>query len=145
MRNPAFLPALFRALVGPLLLLACPTPAVLVSGAAETDYTQAIVSLESAIAEELRRGHISGVSVALVDDQRLLYAKGFGLADKSRRIPAMADTVYRAGSISKLFTALAAMQLAEQGRLNIDRPITNYAPDFRIVVPFEDTKPITLR
>jgi CubicO group peptidase (beta-lactamase class C family) len=99
---------------------------------------------QAANAEVLSRS-ISGVSVALVRGEEIIFVGGFGFADKHKRIPARADTVYRAGSISKLFTALAAMHLAEQGRLDIDKAVTNFVPDFRIVIPFENTPPITLR
>lgn len=97
------------------------------------------------IQKELRAGSMSGVSVALVDDQQILWAQGFGFADKKRRRPAQANTVYRAGSISKLFTALAAMQLVEQGKLDIDQPVTRYLPDFRIISPFPDGSVFSLR
>lgn len=112
---------------------------------AAVSYASAIHRLEQLVSVELAAGHLHGVSLALVDDQRLVYAKGFGLADARRRRPARADTVYRAGSISKLFTALAAMQLVEQGRLDLDAPVTAYDPAFRIVNPFPDSPPITLR
>jgi serine beta-lactamase-like protein LACTB len=123
-----------------LCLLAFPLAA-----APETDYRDAVRRYEQVIREELQRGLISGVSIALVDDQRVVCAGGFGRADKARRVPATADTVYRAGSISKLFTALMTMQLAEQGRLDIDKPLTSYDPNFRVVAPFDDAVPITLR
>ena len=71
-------------------------------------------------------------------------SNGFGLADPKRKIPTQPDTVYRACSISKLL-AVAAMQLAEQGKLDIDRPVTDYAPQFRVVNPFDDAPPITPR
>ncbi len=100
---------------------------------------------EAGIRAELQRGAMSGVSVALVEDQRTIFAGGFGFADKKRRVPSARDTVYRAGSISKLFTALATMQLAEQGRLKLDAPVTQYLPALGIVSPFEDTAPMTLR
>jgi serine beta-lactamase-like protein LACTB len=112
---------------------------------AAVDYTVVVQKYEAMVQEAVGKGAISGACVALVDDQRIVFARGFGYADKARRVPARTDTVYRAGSISKLFTALTAMQLADQGVLDIDRPVTNDAPDFRIVVPFEDAKPITLR
>jgi CubicO group peptidase (beta-lactamase class C family) len=54
------------------------------------------------------------MSIALVDDQRVVWSEGFGYADKSRDIKASADTVYFVGSVSKLFTATAIMQLAEK-------------------------------
>ena len=76
------------------------------------DYLARLPVLHEAIKRELSAGNISGVSVGLVEGNRILYVDGFGFADKKKRIPAARDTVYRAGSISKLFTALAAMQLA---------------------------------
>src|SRR6266849_3548193 len=72
-------------------------------------YDQAIRELSSAAETEVREGRISGATIALIDDQQIVFARGFGLADKKRRIPVRPDTVYRAGSISKLFTAVATM------------------------------------
>ncbi len=109
------------------------------------DLTEACNRFEELVARELQRGMLTGVSVAWIDDRQIVYLKGFGLADPKRNVAAGPETVYRAGSISKLFTAVAAMQLAEQGKLDIDRPVTDYAPQFRIVVPFEDAAPITPR
>ena len=76
------------------------------------DYFAGLPALKEAIQRELSAGNISGVSIALVEGNRIVYADGFGFADKKKRIPASRYTVYRAGSISKLFTALGAMQLA---------------------------------
>src|SRR5215207_7579875 len=112
---------------------------------APVNYQAIVQKLSEAADAEVRSGAISGATIALVADQKIIFLNGFGFADKQNRIPARADTVYRAGSISKLFTALSAMQLVEQGRLDIDKPVTNCLPDFRITVPFEDAQPITLR
>ena len=113
--------------------------------AAEVDYAPAVTQLEELVEAELERGILTGVSVALVDDQRTVFAEGFGWADEAARRPATRRTIYRAGSISKLFTALSAMQLVEQGKLDLDEPVTRFWPGFRIVVPFDDAGPITLR
>lgn len=107
--------------------------------------SELIRRLEQIVRDELQRGLISGVSLALVEDQRIVYTHGFGWADKKRQQPARPDTIYRAGSISKLFTALAAMQLAEQGTLDIDQPVTRYLPTLGVVSPFPDAGPMTLR
>lgn len=115
------------------------------AAAGSADYQAAIREFEDTTRAELSRGLISGLSVTLVDDQQIVYANGFGFADKARRHPAKRDTIYRCGSISKLFTAIAAMQLVEQGKLDLDKPVTDFAPDFRIVNPFPDAKPVTLR
>ncbi len=111
----------------------------------EVDYSDAIARLAQIVDSELQRGILSGTAVALVDDQRIVCTRGFGHAHRKRHIPAGPRSVYRAGSISKLFTAIAAMQLAEQGRLDINRPVSTYDPEFRLVVPLDDAEPITLR
>ena len=84
--------------------------------------------IERAIAKE----QVPGISIALVDDQRVVWSRGFGYADVEAKQPATADTLYRVGSISKLFTVTAAMQLAESGKLNLDEPVqrllTGFAP-----------------
>lgn len=108
-------------------------------------YAAVVQRLSDLIAAFMDERQLTGVSIVLVDDQTLVYAGGFGMADQKRGIPAGADTVYRPGSISKLFNALAVMQLAERGVLDLDAPITRYVPDFSIVVPFIDAEPITLR
>src|SRR6185437_13818589 len=70
-------------------------------------------------------------------------AHGFGFADPEAKVPATADTIYRVGSVSKLFTDLAIMQLVERDALDLDAPITKYLPDFKPGNPFD--KAITLR
>ena len=71
---------------------------------------------------------LPALSIALVDDQRIVWSRGFGFADPKRRVEATADTVYRVGSVSKLFTDLALMQLVEQGQLDLDAPVDGTCP-----------------
>src|SRR5205814_1331200 len=73
----------------------------------------------------------------------IVWAQGFGLADPKAKIPASAETVYRIGSVSKLFTDIAIMQLVERGELNLDAPIADYLPNFHPHNSFGT--PITLR
>ncbi len=94
---------------------------------------------------ELARKVLPGVSVAWVVDGQVVHTAGYGLADLDRGVAATAETIYRAGSISKLFNAVAAMQLVEQGKLDLDAPLQAALPDFQIVVPFEGRPPITTR
>lgn len=89
----------------------------------------------------MRRDRLAGLSIALVDDRTLVWTEGFGFADQARRIPATPDTLYRVGSISKLFTAMAVMQLAELGRLRLEDPVIRHLPDFTLATshgPLED-------
>jgi len=97
-------------------------------------------ALEKIITAEMARQKIPGLSVAIVTNHRLQWARGFGLADIENSVPATDATVYRWGSISKTITAVAAMQLAERGKLDLDAPIQKYCPAFP-----EKPWPITTR
>jgi CubicO group peptidase (beta-lactamase class C family) len=108
-----------------------------------TDYSAAIAVLTRFIQHEMADKDLPAVSIALVDDQQIVWSKGFGFADPVKKIPATAETVYRVGSVSKLFTDIAVMQLVEPGKLDLDAPITRYLPDFKPRNPFG--KAVTLR
>ena len=108
-----------------------------------SDFAAVAGALEPFIQREMAEKQLPAVSVALVDDQQIVWAQGFGLADPERKIPATAGTIYRAGSVSKLFTDIGIMQLVERGELDPDAPVNRYLPDFHPKNPFG--KPITLR
>ena len=98
----------------------------------------------TAVIEQQRAEHgIPAVSVALVDGSRVVWARGFGWADSAAGVPATAATVYRVGSVSKLFTDIAVMQQVERGKLSLDAPVDRYLPDFHPRNPFGGE--ITLR
>src|SRR5216683_2352470 len=107
------------------------------------DYAAVAAALEPFIQHELTEKQLPALSLALVDDQQIVWAQGFGFADADRKIPATAGTIYRAGSVSKLFTDIGIMQLVERGELDLDTPVTRYLPDFHPKNPFG--KAITLR
>jgi CubicO group peptidase (beta-lactamase class C family) len=109
------------------------------------DYGKVAEYVSALIRHEMKKRDVTGLSIALVDDQRVVWAEGFGYADKAENVPASAETIYRAGSISKIFTATAAMQLAERGGLDIDRSLGDYLPGFSIRTRFTDSAPITPR
>ena len=82
--------------------------------------------------EELRTLlKVPGMSAAIIKDQKVLWAKGFGFADLEKRIPATPNTLYHLASITKTFGATLIMQLVEQGKLSLDEPISRYSPDFK--------------
>ena len=107
------------------------------------DYAQIVDVLRPFIQREMAQKELQALSIAIVDDREIVWAEGFGSADPRSKKPATADTVYRIGSVSKLFTDIAIMQLVERGELNLDAPITDYLPEFRPHNPFGT--PITLR
>jgi len=133
--------ALSALFLQPACATAPPRPQALTPG--DYDYTRAYGSW--LIRKEMAKNDVRGLSIALVDDQRLVWAEGFGTADEAAGVPAGADTIYRVGSVSKLFTVVAAMQLAEQGQLGLDRPLSDYVPDFTLRSRFPDSPPITVR
>jgi CubicO group peptidase (beta-lactamase class C family)/D-alanyl-D-alanine dipeptidase len=106
-------------------------------------YADAIKSLEALIERERVDAGIPGLSIVIVEDQTVVWSKGFGHADLAKTRLATADTVYRVGSVSKLFTDIAIMQLVEEGKINLDLPVTKYLPSFKPANQFD--KPITLR
>jgi CubicO group peptidase (beta-lactamase class C family) len=97
------------------------------------------------IQKQMDDNDIMGLSVALVDDQKIVWSEGFGYADKEKGIKATPQTRYRAGSITKLFTAMATMKLAEEGKVDIDKPLKKYLPAFSIRSRFGSTDGITPR
>ena len=91
----------------------------------------------------LDNGDIAGAVVVVVKDGQVLLQKGYGYSDTEKRTPVDPEgTLFRPGSVSKLFTWTAVMQLVEQGKLDLDANLNQYI-DFKI--PARDGKPMTLR
>jgi CubicO group peptidase (beta-lactamase class C family) len=91
----------------------------------------------------IERGDVAGAVVAVVKNGEVLFAKGYGLADVEKHKPVDAErTMFRPGSVSKLFTWTAVMQLVELGKLDLDHDVNEYL-DFKI--PARADGPITLR
>jgi serine beta-lactamase-like protein LACTB len=106
-------------------------------------YEAVAKALDAFIRSEVEAKGLPALSVALVDDQKVVWAQGYGFVDPDKKVPATAETVYRVGSVSKLFTDLAILQLVERGALDLDAPVTKYLPDFKPINRFDN--PITLR
>ncbi len=99
--------------------------------------------LDPFFAERMTQRHIAGAVVVMVRDGQVLFSKGYGYADLDRRIPFNPDTtIFRAGSISKLFTATAVMQLVERNLLNLDENVNSYLKHFQLKDLFP--QPVTL-
>lgn len=91
----------------------------------------------------LKRNDIAGGTIAVVKDGKLIFAQGYGYADVAKRTPVVADkTLFRIGSISKLFTWTAVMQQVAAGKIDLDADVNKYL-DFKI--PAKYGKPITMR
>ncbi|MEQ1530478.1 MAG: serine hydrolase domain-containing protein, partial [Methylococcales bacterium] len=129
-----------------LLLTGCAaSPPTKPEAMQRNDYSYLKTYLTWLIEQEMSAQGVEGLSIAVVDDQQIVWAKGFGHADAVNHVAATPETVYRVGSISKLFTDTLVMQLAEQGKLDIDKPLQTYLPDFSIKTRFADAGAITPR
>ena len=97
------------------------------------------------IEKDMARLNIPGLSAAVVLDGQIIWKKGIGYADREKKIKATPDTVYRIASISKLFNAVAIMQLLEKGKLDINADIKKYLPYMHFENPFDKPAVITVR
>ena len=86
----------------------------------------------------LHSGDIAGAVVAIVKDGKILTERGYGFSDVEKRVPVdPKKTLFRPGSVSKLFTWTAVMQLVERGRINLDADVNQYL-DFQIRPAFSE-------
>jgi len=123
------------AVAGPLPLLAEQPPVV----------NDRIRLLEAWIESQMAYRGQPGLSIGIVQDQDLVWSRGFGFADREGNIPATTDTLYRIASITKTFTATAIMQLRDQGRLELDDPVSKHLSWFRVRPREAGGHPITIR
>jgi len=87
-------------------------------------------AVDAAIEKFMAAKKVPGLSAAIATGGAIAYEKGYGKADLENDVPATPETVYRLASISKMLTAVAALQLAEEGSLDLDAPIQEYVPGF---------------
>ena len=93
-------------------------------------------------AERMEKLHIPGAVVAVIKDGKIIFTKGYGVADVEKKNPIVPDkTLFRIGSITKVFTATAVMQLADNGRINLTDDVNKYLRGVR--VPNTFAQPIT--
>jgi CubicO group peptidase (beta-lactamase class C family) len=85
---------------------------------------------------------VPGAGLALVRQDGVEWAGGVGYADRDRQQPVTADTTFRVGSISKTFVAMALVQLAEDGLIDLEAPVYGIVPDVEIDNPWEATHPV---
>ena len=104
----------------------------------------AIGLLESWLEAQIAYEGIPGMSMAVVYDQELVWARGLAWADRDKKTPATPETIYGIGSISKLFTSIAVMRLRDEGKLRLEDPIVMHLPWFAIQQSFSDSPPITI-
>lgn len=100
--------------------------------AARVSYARTVEESRVLIKALMKEHDVPGLSLALVDDQTIIWAEGFGHADVKAEVAAGADTRYRFGTASALLTVTAAMQLHGRGKLELKRHVAHYVPEFRM-------------
>ncbi len=105
----------------------------------------AVTLLDLWIQEQIAYQQIPGLSVGVVYDQEVIWSKGYGVEDLESQDPVTPATLFRLGSVTKLFTATAILQLRDQGKLRLDDPVAQHLPWFELQSSFEDAPEITLR
>jgi D-alanyl-D-alanine carboxypeptidase len=139
MRAPSFAAAVLLPLVlawapfataQPTAAPSAPTSQTKVRIADVPEVRDALIKVDIWLEGQRIRYDLPGFSVGVVQDQELIWSKGYGFADLANKIPATDETLYRIASITKTFTATAVMQLVEQGKLSLEDPVVQHLPWF---------------
>lgn len=101
--------------------------------------------LDARVVAFMNQFALSGLGIGVVQDGKLVYGKGFGLAEAKTKKPITTDTIFRIASISKTFTAIAVMQLFEQGKFKLDDPVNLYLKTFQVLHPDPHAPEVTIR
>jgi CubicO group peptidase (beta-lactamase class C family) len=117
-----------------LMILGCATPARAPAGshpASVAAREPRVAAFRQQLEADRTALRIPGMSAVIVEDGKVLWTEGFGYADVEHHVPATPDTLYHLASVTKTFTAILVLQLAEQGKLDLDEPVSHYSKDFK--------------
>ncbi|WP_158306101.1 serine hydrolase domain-containing protein [Maribacter sp. HTCC2170] len=109
------------------------------------DSVNNVAELDAYLEKLVNSGTPQGLSMVIVKNDSIVYSKGFGWADAPRNIRATPQTVYHWWSITKIPTAIAILQLQEQGKLQLDDPVSKYLSFFKVKYPSDKSSVITIR
>jgi CubicO group peptidase (beta-lactamase class C family) len=115
--------------------LCCMVVATLAFGASaskENPYESAITKTRSEIWQAINSGKCGCATVAIMADGKIVYAEGFGMANREKGVPVTTATLFNIGSISKVHVATAIMLLVDDGKVLLDKPVTDYLPEFKM-------------
>jgi CubicO group peptidase (beta-lactamase class C family) len=132
-----------------LILIALPAIIWIVSLNAQktdaTDYTSLIKEYRELLKTEMSKNKVVGLSIALVDKNGIIWSEGLGYENLEDSVKATDRTIYGIGSITKLFTATALLQLYEKKVIDIDKPVVQYVPELHIKSLYGNINSITTR
>lgn len=101
--------------------------------------------LDSFVPKRMRQLHVPGATLALIDHGEVIWTKGYGIADKTRGMPATPETVFQAASISKSVTAWGVMRLVQEGKLSLDAPVESYLTRWHLPSSSFNNSGVTIR
>lgn len=110
-----------------------------------TEYKDAFRLIDSWISAQKDYQNLPSINVAVVKDQETIWSKAYGMANTEGKVAASTNTLYSICSISKLFTAVAIMQLYDLGKLRLDDNIESILPDYKLKQQFKYSGPISIR
>ncbi len=110
----------------------------------KTDYSHILPVIDLWLDAQRDFDKLPGISVAIVQDQDIIFKKGYGYADVDKKVAMQPETIFSICSISKLFTSIAIMKLWEQGTLRLDDSLPALLTDFTIKQQYAETVPITV-
>jgi CubicO group peptidase (beta-lactamase class C family) len=126
------LPRSYAAILSLFLLSAAASAQALAVKSGGTEPERLRAELEPRINDEIQQGHVPGFAIGVIRDGKLIYSKGFGVAKLGGGAPITSKSLFHMASVTKTFVATAVMQLAEQGKIDLDSPVTRYLPYFRL-------------
>jgi len=109
----------------------------------QSTYLEAQTIARTEVWKDINSGTAGSATVAVMENDKIVYSEGFGMADRENSIPVTNQTIFNMGSISKVYCATAIMLLVDAGKVSLDNPVTQYLADFRMADP--RYKDITVR
>ncbi|HBC87589.1 MAG TPA: serine hydrolase [Lentisphaeria bacterium] len=112
--------------------LCCILTAATAFGQDANPYEGAIIIARSEIWQAINSGKCGSATVAVMADGKVVYSEGFGMANREKGIPVDKDTIFNFGSIGKIYVSTAIMLLVDDGKVLLDKPVTDYLPEFKM-------------
>jgi CubicO group peptidase (beta-lactamase class C family) len=108
-------------------------------------YSDAFQKVTEYINKQIKQQNVTGISIAVIENDSIIWAKGFGFADKENGIEVTPNTIFPLGCVAKMFTTAAIMKLAQEGKINLDDPFIKHVPEFTMNKHFKADDPFTIR
>src|SRR6266852_6712252 len=103
--------------------------------APQIDPASKLQGLDDLAAQTMQQWKVPGLAIGIVQGGKVIYARGYGFRDVEHKLPVNTDTLFPIGSISKSFTTLAFAILNDQGKVDWDKPVRTYLPEFQLYDP----------